>query len=654
MSRRATSLIIRLVRQTGAICFLFTAVFAAEKNGPTLAFPGAEGFGRYTSGGRGGRVIEVTNLNDSGPGSLRAAVEASGRRTIVFRVSGNIDLASKLVIRNDNITIAGQTAPGDGICVRYYSFGIDADNVIIRYVRFRLGDEKKVESDAFTGEEHDRLIIDHCSASWSVDECMSFYKNRNFTMQWCLDSESLYHSVHSKGNHGYGGIWGGMGASFHHNLLAHHSSRNPRFSGGRDLADPTQELVDHRNNVIYNWGFNSAYGGEVGKQNMIANYYKYGPATKSDVRYRIVEPYDNVGRWYIADNFFWGTSGNIIRVNANNWSGGVQGDYAQTAKADTPFPAAPVVTHTAENAFELVLADAGANVPKRDSLDLRIIREVRNGTATYGGTFAGPTAGIIDSQGAVGGWPVLNSLPAPADTDHDGMPDEYEMGHGLNFNDPDDGALDADADGYTHLEEYLNGLCVRKDFLAGPAELKAMPLSASEIQLTWKEMALNESGFKIMRYSGDSLRQTMTTAANDTLFIDRELQPNTSYAYRVSAFNEFTQSIASNRVQCTTLNSSTRINQSDTAPDQLGLAVSNYPNPFNANTRLQIRVPACGKVRLTVYNVLGIAVAHLLDSELTQGFYTVTWDAGALQSGVYWALAQTAWGQAKTKLLLVR
>jgi hypothetical protein len=581
-------------------------------------------------------------------------VEATGPRTIVFRVSGNIDLASKLVIRNNDVTIAGQTAPGDGICVRYYSFGIDADNVIIRYVRFRLGDEKKVESDAFTGEEHDHIMIDHCSASWSVDECMSFYKNRNFTMQWCLDSESLYHSVHSKGNHGYGGIWGGMGASFHHNLLAHHSSRNPRFSGGRDLADPTEELVDHRNNVIYNWGFNSAYGGEVGKQNMIANYYKYGPATRSDVRYRIVEPYDNVGRWYIAENFFWGTGANISRVNANNWSGGVQGDFAQGVKADAPFPAAPVATHTAENAYELVLADAGASLPKRDSLDLRIVSEVRNGKATYGGSFAGPTAGIIDSQTAVGGWPVLNSLPAPADTDHDGMPDVYENDHGLMFNDPIDGAQDSDGDGYTNLEEYLNDLCVRKDFLSAPAELKAMPLSASQVQLTWKEMAINESGFKILRYVGDSLRQIMTAAANDTLFIDRDLQPNQTYAYRVLAYNEFTQSISSNRAVCTTLNSSTGINQQQTAPDKLGLTVSNYPNPFNTNTRLQIHVPEHAKVRLTVYNVLGMAVARLLDAEMPRGAFTVSWDAAALQSGIYWALLQTASGQAKTKLLLIR
>lgn len=431
---------------------------------PLLAFPGAEGFGKYTRGGRGGVVIEVTNLNDSGEGSLRAAIQASGPRTVVFRVSGTIELQSPLKIQYPYITIAGQTAPGDGICLKNYPLEIAANNVIVRYLRVRLGDLSGTESDAITARGVRNVILDHCSASWSVDETMSLYSCDSITVQWCIISESLYNSNHIKGAHGYGGIWGGPNATFHHNLLAHHSSRNPRFAG--------YGVTDFRNNVIYNWGFNSAYGGEdSAKVNVVANYYKPGPATLSSVLYRIVGPSTRLpdpldisgyGRWYVAQNIVDG----YPTVNDDNLLG-VQ-VAAGVAIRDqivvpTEFPAVSIQQQTALEAYHSVLENAGATKPKRDVIDQRIVDEVRYGVATYSGiTYCNDKSldpsiprGIIDSQTDVGGWPTLATAEPPLDTDHDGMPDEWELRNGLNPNNPDD-RNDVDENGYTALEKYLN------------------------------------------------------------------------------------------------------------------------------------------------------------------------------------------------------
>lgn len=418
------------------------------------AFPGAEGFGKYTRGGRGGRVYAVTHLGDAGPGTFREACEAEGPRTVLFHVSGTIALESPLKIRHPYITIAGQSAPGDGICIKDHQVSFSTDEIIVRFIRFRPGADKGREHDGFGGEGS-HIIVDHCSVSWSVDEALSINTSANITVQWCIVSESLYDSIHKKGKHGYGGLWGGPGGSFHHNILAHHSSRNPRASGNAKSG-----LLDFRNNVIYNWGFNSAYGGELWPRNWIGNFYKYGPATGESVRNRIFLQKDPRGRMYAAENLVWG----FPDISSDNWNGGIHfspdGEATEaTLRVNEPYTVAPVFTHTAEEAFETALRHAGCS-HVRDAVDKRIIEEIRGGTAQFGRSYGGGGKGIIDSPSDVGGWPALHSTTAPRDTDGDGMPDAWEAARGLNPNDPQDGSLDRNGDGYTNLEEYLNGLVI--------------------------------------------------------------------------------------------------------------------------------------------------------------------------------------------------
>ncbi len=456
------------------IHFLFFIITPAFLNAQVPAFPGAEGGGMYTTGGRGGRVIFVDNLNDKGDGSLRKAIEAEGPRTVIFRVSGNIELKKRLHIKNSDLTIAGQTAPGEGICLVNYGIRLDADNVIIRYIRIRPGDKSKEEIDAISGIGNENIIIDHCSFSWAIDEVASFYDNKNFTLQWSILSESLYDSDHSKGEHGYGGIWGGYNASFHHNLLSDHTSRNPRLNGSRYLGKPELEIVDLRNNVIYNWGFNSIYGGEEGSYNIVNNYFKPGPATRESKKNRILDLTQqfynkNINPDTLGAGWFF-IEGNVMegnkKVTRRNWEYGVEGsDVDEEAKSGSrlnePVPYVHVNTTSAAIAYRQVMQQAGAS-HIRDAVDKRIIDEAKTCTERYGNSFEEGRNGIIDSQNDVGGWPILVNKKPPTDSDNDGMPDDWEKKNKLNPFDASDNIAYTLDKGYTNVEVYINSIVEKR------------------------------------------------------------------------------------------------------------------------------------------------------------------------------------------------
>lgn len=453
---------------------LLLVLFGTGALGQVPAFPGAEGYGRFASGGRGGQVVEVINLDDKGPGSLRDALEAfpGDPITVVFRVAGIIELSSPLIIRRSDVTIAGQTAPGDGICLKGHSFGINGakkggngGNIIIRYIRSRPGFTLPGGVYGFNMENCHDVIIDHCSFSWANEECAAMYDTKNTTVQWSIMSEGLYQAGHAKGARAYGGVWGGQYSSYHHNLIAHQNSRTVRFNGSR--AHDTVALVDFRNNVVYNWGSaNASYGGDVkikgglSQVNMVSNYYIPGPATNTPLKFIQALHADKdgagTGQWYLSGNIMEGAAS----LTKNNELGAdlskVPDDQRAYALSSKLFPVtAAVAAQSAREAYRVVLAGAGAILPKRDAVDTRIVKETSQRTASGRGAYGKP--GIIDSPEAVGGWPVYRSAPAPADTDHDGMPDAWEKKKGLDPNNAAD-RNKIEKSGYTMLEEYLNSL----------------------------------------------------------------------------------------------------------------------------------------------------------------------------------------------------
>lgn len=479
----------RILMSSFALVTLLISLAAAQEATPTPgqvpplpprlplgipAFPGAWGGGMFTTGGRGGQVIEVTTLADSGPGSLRAAVEAEGPRIVVFRVAGIIELERGLDFENPHITIAGQSAPGDGICLAYDSLNINTHNVILRHLRVRRGrPEGGQGSDNIGGNPEGQVIVDHCSTSWGMDENLSLYRfmraagggraikepARNVTVQYCISSEAL--NAH---NHAFGGTWGGEDSTFHHNLFACNTGRNPSIGMGGEF--------DYRNNVIFNWRHRTMDGGdETSLVNVINNYYKPGPATNDNMLTTIARieqrnQYSPGNRWK-AGNWYpeargrpgkWYVAGNIVEgypeVTADNWKGMKSSNRREApaaARVNTPFEAWPVNQQTAVEAYEAVLAKAGATLPRRDAVDRRVVEMVRSGEVSA-------ENGIVSDPVEVGGYPeyTFAAENVPADGDHDGMPDEWEQSNGLNPEDATDGPADSDRDGYTNVEEFLN------------------------------------------------------------------------------------------------------------------------------------------------------------------------------------------------------
>jgi hypothetical protein len=447
------------------------------------AFPGAEGAGRFSFGGRGGKVYVVTSLADSGPGTFREACEAAGPRIVVFNVAGIIRLQRPLHIRAPYITIAGQSAPGDGVCVAGFTTHVDTHDVVIRYMRFRRGATDVFDrDDALGGNPVGNIVIDHCSCSWGLDENISFYRHMylppgggparklptvNLTIQWIISSEAL-----DTYGHAFGATWGGRNTSFHHNLFACNTGRNPSIGMSYDF-----NFLD---NTLFNWRHRTVDGGdETSRGNVINNTYKPGPATREGpIRYRVVLPdgkrfpkgatnvEPDYGRWYVAGNHVVGNA----EVTADNWAGGVQFRASGTVeaaqvrtaaqlpapllartRATQPLPMAPVTLQPAPEAYEAVLAGAGAALPRRDPVDERIIRAVRTGQVSHE---AGQ--GIITAIKQVGGYPAYRGQPV-VDSDGDGIPDWWERKYGLNPHDPADAVKDGGS-GYSYIEMYLNGI----------------------------------------------------------------------------------------------------------------------------------------------------------------------------------------------------
>jgi hypothetical protein len=458
------------------------------------AFPGAWGGGMYSFGGRGGRTIVVTSLDDDGPGTLRNALEQSGPRVIVFNVAGVIKLKDRIRVRAPYVTLVGNTAPGDGVCIAGNTVEVETHDVVIRHLRFRRGAmDPGDRNDSLGGNPVGNVMIDHVSASWGLDENLSMYRHMyhppdggkdlklptvNITIQNSISSEGL-----NTFNHAFGSTIGGLNSTFHHNLWACNSGRNPSVGMYGDFT--------FANNVLFNWVHRTVDGGDhMSMFNIINNYLKPGPATPaSDVAHRLLKPesersktvIDHFGKAYVAGNVVEGDD----RVTKDNWDGGVQpapvkaplDEVLRQVRVDKPFDHAPLQITDARTAYEFVLNHAGATLPKRDPVDVRVINFVRTGEPTASPADGDAAAfanvgfskdnqarlvseirgGIITNPAQVGGYPEYKGEPY-RDSDHDGMPDEWEVKYGLNPNDPSDSTTDLSGDGYTNIEKFIDGI----------------------------------------------------------------------------------------------------------------------------------------------------------------------------------------------------
>ena len=453
------------------------------------AFPGAEGGGMYSFGGRGGKVIVVTSLEDRGPGTLREACEQGGARIVVFNIAGIIHLKTPIILRAPYITIAGQTAPGDGICVAGESFWINTHDVVIRHMRFRRGETNVGRrDDAVGGNPVGNIMIDHVSASWGLDENMSVYRHMwydgtgkkplklptvNITIQNSIFAEAL-----DTYNHSFGSTLGGENTLFARNLWANNNGRNPSIGW--------PGIFNFTNNVVYNWMHRTTDGADFRcSYNLINNYYKPGPITPKDkpIGHRIVKAESRhmrdgkpvYGRMYVHGNIIEGSD----EVTKDNWNGGIQldndsdiGEFIDEMKWHKPFPMAPVKIMSAKEAYDFVLDNAGATLPKRDPVDERIVEQVRTNKVNLTNYTVIDTLyqfkhrrldkdsykqGIITDIAQVGGYPEYKGEPRN-DTDLDGMPDEWEKKYGLNPKDASDANGDISGDGYTNIEKYINGI----------------------------------------------------------------------------------------------------------------------------------------------------------------------------------------------------
>ena len=557
--------IISIISAAALLTTLAVPSFAAEE-AKLLAFPGAEGGGKYTTGARGADKIEVyhvTNLNADGEGSLKDAVSKPGR-IIVFDVSGVIEIPEKLKFEQPNITILGQTAPGDGITVTGSDIGLYADNTIIRYLRVRPTDKYEGEPDGLGGRWIDDIIVDHCSVSWGVDELLTVYAGsleqegkepaKNVTVQYCIASEALRMSSHIKGAHGYGGITGGENTSFHHNLMAHNDSRNPRLD--RNLVS-----TDIVNNVIYNWGINTIYGGEpysynkaeeystpefVSNVNVRDNYYKYGPSTRDNVdhvRSRVFEG-TNDGKVlyngevlksniYVENNYVWGDE----ETTKNNWNhNDTVKNQANINRLSEPVDMGEfeIPAQSAEEAYKEVLVTAGATLPKRDSIDARVVNDVINGTGR-----------VINQEEEVGGFTGVTSEERVFE-----IPQEWKTENKMGNAKETDIVKSGEFAGYTWIEAYVNDWTAKQDAPSNPTIKVESPVTASydtaidatDGKGTWLvttdevlyKAQASDGVTKMELYDGTELLKTYEDAKiNDSII----LEPGTHYLFS-RAYNE--------------------------------------------------------------------------------------------------------------------